>query len=110
MNLANQINLIEFIVLSLATWRISNLLMFEEAPFNILGRFRNLIGVKETYDDSKLWEGFISGLFSCMYCFSMWVGLILAISIYNNFILGFGLSASAVLIEAILSKGSEHDV
>ncbi len=100
-----------FIVLALATWRVSNLLMFEDGPFGIISKLRTVLGVKEAYDPSKIWTGFISELFSCMYCFSIWVGLTLALSTGHTVIAGLGLSTAAILIEKFLSKeGHGHDV
>ncbi len=104
MNLGNDITLGILLVSALATWRISNLLMFESGPFNALEIMRKWLGVKEAYDPDKLWTGFISGLFSCMYCLSVWVGLSLAYLTNQPLYAGLGYSAVAVLIEHHLTK------
>ena len=103
--------MVTLLVLALATWRISNLLMFEDGPFRAVARLRDLLGVKEAYDPSKIWTGFISELFSCMHCFSVWTGISVALLTGHTVLVGLGLSAAAILIEKFLStEGNGHDV
>jgi len=104
MNLANNTEILTFLAISLATWRISNLLMFESGPFGILEYTRKVIGVKEAYNPKIGWTSFISDLMACMYCFSVWVGVVLAISLGQPLLLGFAYSAVAILIEQHLTK------
>lgn len=101
---------VTLLVLALSTWRISNLLMFEDGPFRVIAKLRVLLGVKEAYDPSKIWTGFISELFSCMYCFSVWVGILVAVLTGHTVLMGLGLSAAAILIENFLSTESHEHV
>lgn len=34
------LNLFDFLILSVATWRLAHLISSESAPFNVMGRFR----------------------------------------------------------------------
>lgn len=91
------------LILGIATWRISHLLMEEEGPFDLVLRFRLLIGMQyagEVFDreaetliqapltrrevmqsarDGTLVNCFVSGrnmiarMLVCMYCTSIWV-------------------------------------
>ena len=56
-------NGLDFILLAVATWRLSYLLTGETGPFFIVQRLRTLRG--------------LSGVLSCVYCASMWVAMAL---------------------------------
>lgn len=78
------------LVLILATWRISSLLVSEDGPFKIFARFRILI-IRFTE------------VFSCLWCASIWIGLGFTI-LYTRapevafwIALPFALSAGAIL-------------
>jgi len=65
----------DFLILALATFRISSLIAGEEGPFGLFDWLRSLIGVKR--DDAGKTYGtnsFTSGL-TCLWCNSIWVGL-----------------------------------
>ena len=74
-------NLLDFIVLALATWRISSLLVDEPGPFNMFIRLRELTGITHDADGIPLVipDGLFSDLFSCVWCMSIWIGLFLTI-------------------------------
>jgi hypothetical protein len=64
-------DLSHFLILALATWRISSLFTSdnENGPFEILDYVR--------------WHGRkISGAFECLWCASMWIGIILTVTYY----------------------------
>lgn len=67
---------IELIVLALATWRVSSLLVREQGPFFIFQRLRGLTGI--THDPFgglvKIPDTFFAGILSCVWCASIWVG------------------------------------
>ena len=54
----------EFIIISLAIWRITHLVSKEDGPFNIIYRVRKAAGA-----------GLIGDLLDCFYCLSIWVSL-----------------------------------
>lgn len=66
-----------FLIISLATWRVSSLLVNEAGPWNIFLKLREGLGF--THDDSKnkviIPDGFFGELFSCIWCCSLWVGV-----------------------------------
>lgn len=55
------------LLLGLATWRLTNLILHEDGPFRMLDRVRQLVGTEK--------PGKVTGLrqlFTCPYCMSMW--------------------------------------
>ena len=70
----------DFLILALATFRISSLLADEDGPYNVLETFRQAVGVKrddtgEQYALNKFADGLI-----CIWCNSVWVGLGLTVA------------------------------
>lgn len=53
------------ILMMLAVWRISHLLVFEAAPFELLSKFRRLIGVKYDARSQAYSDNEIGKLFTC---------------------------------------------
>ena len=51
-----------FIILALAIWRLSSLLVNEGGPFNVLALFR---------DKARR----VTDLFDCIWCVSVWMGI-----------------------------------
>lgn len=92
-----------FVVYVLATWRISRMLVAsdghaEDGPFDILDKLRalsNRIG--------------LGGLFACIWCMSVWVGLALAFlrhvnpALADTFAFAFTLSALAVSVQQLVN-------
>lgn len=60
-----------YLILALATWRLSNLLVNEDGPANIFVQTRAFVGVQE-YEDKQ--NNAIAGIFACIWCMSVWVG------------------------------------
>lgn len=99
----------QFLVLALTTWRLSALLSYEDGPFRVFRKLRELAGIKY-YDNGdkveKEYTGFAS-LFSCVWCLSFWISLWL-FTFYSQlpmltliFSMPFALSAGAIIIERI---------
>lgn len=64
------------LVLLLATWRLSSLLVNEDGLWSMFTRLRTLAGVR--YNGVTLEveaPTMLAGLFACMWCMSVWVGL-----------------------------------
>lgn len=105
-------NLVDFIVLCLATWRVSSLLVAETGPFDMFLKLREAVGI--THDEDKkvavIPERFLPQLLSCMWCTSVWVGFLL--TIFHNIlpyisawiVFPLALSAGAIAVERILEK------
>lgn len=66
------------IILSLATWRFSSLISYEDGPFDMCKKFRGWLGADD--DDLEAPEGFLAKLVSCLKCNSVWVGAFLWIA------------------------------
>jgi hypothetical protein len=96
--------IIEFVVLGLATWRIASLLVDEPGPFRMFIRLRELVGITHDMDDNVavIPDGFLPEMLSCLWCSSIWVGVV-CVTIYMLFplvsfylALPFALSALAI--------------
>lgn len=101
-------NLLEFIVLALATWRISSMLVDEPGPFRIFIRIRELTGIKHDMDDNvaMIPDGFLPGILSCVWCTSIYIGLFWTLMYllcgYSFYLaLPFALSAAAALLSSL---------
>ena len=76
-------DLVQFLVLTLATWRIAYAIYDDSqaGPFLILHRIRYRIGIR--YDEtgkkgivaSPAWKRELADMHQCMYCMSPWYGL-----------------------------------
>jgi hypothetical protein len=79
---------------ALATWRISSLLVCEDGPADIFKRLRAAV----------CRSPFLSGLLSCVWCCSVWVGMAFALlgldaPLVVRIAAGFSFSAVAVMIQ-----------
>jgi hypothetical protein len=94
-----------FVILALATWRLTSLVVREEGPWCILARLRHRIGVRSTdagvpYGLNVMAEGL-----TCVWCTSVWTATFLALSyvwmpaITICICVPLALSAGALLIE-----------
>lgn len=59
----------DYLILTLAVWRVANLLVNEDGPYQMLAELRHNV-VKVTH------------LLECVWCTSVWVGLIMAVAFY----------------------------
>jgi len=91
------VNYLDILILGLATWRISHMVVWEDGPFDI---FQKIVTFTEKWRFTK-------SLFSCVWCLSVWIGAILALSAIIDktvtvyLMLPFALSAVAILLEQI---------
>ena len=104
--------IIDFLVLSLATWRLSSLIATpgDDGPFDMFGKFRKLVGVRLDektgvyYGTNEIAKGII-----CIYCVSVWIGLGLGIAYLTSgspavyFAFPFALSGAAIIVERIVN-------
>lgn len=70
-----------YLVLALATWRISSLLVNEDGPAQMFTRLRALVGVRyngETFQREA--SNIVAEAFTCIWCMSVWVGLALTVA------------------------------
>lgn len=103
-------DIIEFVVLGLATWRLSSLVATpdDDGPWEMFLRFRKAVGVE--YDEQTgMYYGkneFSRGIM-CVWCVSVWIGVVLG---FFYWLLGdavvwcslpFALSGAAIVVERI---------
>lgn len=62
----------ELLVVGLAAWRISRMLVTEQGPWNIFRRLREATGIKYYSHSNDIVEGLDNPL-ACMYCTSVWL-------------------------------------
>ena len=67
----------DFLILALATFRISSLIADEDGPFGLFEWIRSKVGVKrdekgESYGTNKFAVGLV-----CVWCNSIWIGIAL---------------------------------
>jgi len=103
-------NIFTFVILSLATWRVSKLLTGEAGPFNVFLRIRKLAGIVYIDDDPfQIPDTFFAQLLSCVWCLSIWVGALWFLAWYlvpketELIAIPFALSAVAILFEGHIS-------
>lgn len=98
--------MMEFIILALATWRLSSLLTEETGPGDIFLKIRELAGIthmeKEVYE---IPEKFLPELLSCIWCASIWIAILITVSylLYPHVTVAvcmpFALSAATIFLQ-----------
>lgn len=98
-----------FVILSLATWRLTSLISSERGPYAILERLRYVLGTRQDaqgeYGESEISRGIL-----CPWCSSVWWGTGFAVFAMIaglcppilSIPYALGLSASAILIQELL--------
>ena len=113
-SLSPTFSLIDLLILGLATWRLSSLLVNEDGPWEILARMRVAVGIRYDQQSQPYATTVLSELISCVFCVSIWMGLLLSAGYWLNARLTilvmspFALSAMAVIIERVVSGESKH--
>ena len=91
--------LYEFLVSSLAAWRLTHLLRAEDGPWHLLARLRRNAGT-----------GFWGDLLDCFYCLSVWIAAPLAAVLGTGWrerlLLWPALSGAAILLERFTASGT----
>jgi hypothetical protein len=92
-----EINSFEFLIITLAIWRITHLLQAEDGPWDIIFKLRKAMG-------NSMW----GSLMDCFYCLSIWIslpfGLFFGTSWLQRFILWFAFSGASILLQKITSR------
>lgn len=65
-------DILDVILVGLASWRMASLLVDEEGPGLIFEKIRDVVGANRPGEI----EGFIPSVFSCIYCMSVWTTLL----------------------------------
>jgi len=101
-------NLLEFMVLSLAAWRLAALLVYEAGPWDIFRRLRERIGIQ--HDDSgqpASWpDGGLGRLFACVWCVSFWTTLVVCVILWveSYVVMVLAVWGAATLLEAFRDR------
>ena len=84
-------SLLEFILLVLATWRITSLVSLEDGPWDILAKFRYIVGVRyDEYSQPTIFKNTFAKGIVCVWCVSVWFAFIGAfLSPYTANVLSF---------------------
>ena len=81
--------MLQFVLLSLAVWRLTALLVYDDGPGDVFVSLRDAIG----------------GPLHCFWCTSVWVGFLASLVFYNGLIewmmWGWALSGVAILIDEL---------
>lgn len=88
-------------IVGLAAWRLAHMLMVERGPFDIFTRLRELYGVKHDANEDRMpyaWPE--NSIFLCIYCMSIWTGLVFAVLPWWLSI-PFAVSGIAILFDAV---------
>lgn len=64
----------EYLFASFLAWRLMKLIAQEPGPYNLLGRFREIIGIRLDPQRGKVLDTELARLISCPKCFSVWLG------------------------------------
>ena len=100
--------MLELIILSLATWRVSYMLVEEQGPAEIFDKLRYKIGVQHTDEGVPFAWNWFAELFTCVWCMSVWVGTIFfvvdALTGWAWVGIPFALSALSILIHEVIDR------
>ena len=96
------------LVVSLAVFRISLMIVSEDGPFTIFPRFKRWIGVRYDQYSQVYATNEFAKLFTCVWCLSLWLGL--AVTVFAYFFpviafwvaMPFACSAVAVILSGRL--------
>jgi hypothetical protein len=99
----SNLNLIKLLIGALATWRLAALLVTDYGPFDIFENIRKRVGVYYT-DEIGRPLSVLGKLFSCLWCMSIWSGVLVTIILTTELwwvLLPFAFSTVAIVIENI---------
>ena len=89
--------IVQFLVAALACWRITNMLLREDGPLGLFEKYRTFMG---RYPK-------LAPLAYCVYCLSVWVGLVAAALAFSPawpLLAPFALSAVTIGMESRVSE------
>jgi hypothetical protein len=90
-------NPLQFIILTLSTWRITHLIQAEDGPWDVIFKIRKWVG-----------NGFVGSLMDCFYCLSIWTAIPFAMvagsTITEYIVYTMAMSGGAILIQKLFSN------
>lgn len=101
-----RMNWFNFIVLSLAVWRVSRMIVFEHGPCNMFERFRWWAGARPTIDGTYAGDpGTFADFVTCPLCLSIWIGAVFfLLGEFFSYAVLVPLACSAVTVLVELKK------
>jgi hypothetical protein len=91
------IDALQFLIITLAIWRITHLFQAEDGPWDIIFKLRKSLG-----------NGILGSLMDCFYCLSIWISLPFGFYFGTNWlqriILWFAFSGASVLLQKFSTK------
>jgi hypothetical protein len=99
--------MLEFLIVALAVWRVTSLLVNEDGPFDIFEKVRFFVGVRWDEHSEKYGKNVLGEAFTCVWCLSVWTSAIGAVFIapslawYPCYVLA--LSSISILIEELVN-------
>jgi hypothetical protein len=101
---------VDFLILGLAVWRLTSLLVEEQGPWYIFERLRYWLGVRYDEHSERYGMNVIAEGLTCIWCASVWVAGFWAVLflIFPTWVipisLPFALSSTAILIERLVGN------
>lgn len=110
----------DVLVLTMALWRVSSLVTAEHGPAYIFYHLRVLAGVKHDengypLDGEDQPKTYLAELMSCIWCFSVNAGVVLATlykmwpTLTRTVCLPFALSTGTILLDKLINDGTRND-
>lgn len=101
--------MLNFLVIGLAVWRISLLLVVEDGPYFAFSRLRHKLGIVDNAIDGRYvpdelgtHRRMLAGVFDCIYCMSLWISFFWAFLMYvwpdMSLVLAIPFALSSVVI------------
>lgn len=69
--------MIDFLIDSLATWRLTSLFHQEEGPFSFFDRLRDGIGIRYNEYNIAYADNEVGKAFLCFWCLSVWASVVI---------------------------------
>ena len=100
------------IIYGLAVWRIASIFVRERGPFDLFLKLRKRVGIQHDNSGNPVGipDGFLPGVFSCVWCASVWIGFFFAtIWVVSpewslKFSVPFALSAVAIFVDSWIER------
>ncbi len=97
-------DLVNILVTCIATWRVTNLLIWEVGPFRLLTRLRERTGILHDEEGHPImWP--IDNMLKCFYCTSIWVAIVMVLVVPQTVQIILAVSGVAIFAHERLSNG-----
>ena len=93
-----------FVLLTLAVYRVTQLLVYDDGPFDLIFKIRGKMGVYDLSQNGEP-ETSLGKLFACPYCVGFWLSILAALSISGSIksfiILWLAIAGAQTFLEAL---------